>query len=103
MDDHHDLGVLRQLVDIAGHRLDVEELLDLRQRLLHGNAHLRIAVEAETVKQRDHRLAAGAELGDETRQIVFQKRLALGREGLDRCAAISGIGDGKPEEHLVAG
>ncbi len=102
MHHHQHAGAVGQLVDIAGDRLDVEELLHLRQHLLLGHAHHRIAGEAEPVDQRHHRFAAAAELGDETREIVFQERLAIGREDADDGAAGGGIGGGEAEEQPLA-
>ena len=96
------LVLVRQLVDVADLRLHVEELLDLFHRLLHRHAHLRIAEQADSVEQRDHRLAALTEFGNQSRQVVFEKGFALGHEGLDCGAAIGRIRGCKTKEHPIA-
>jgi hypothetical protein len=83
MHHHDDAGVVGQFLDFAFERLHVEELLHLRQHLRFAQAELRIAVHAEAVEHGDDRLAALAEFGDEARQIIFEKGLALRRKRSD--------------------
>ena len=102
MDDHQHLGVVRNLAAGLRHVLHVEELAHLGERLLLGDARHRAAGEADAVDQRDHRLAAVAELGDEPGEVVFEKRLAVGREHVDGGTAGGRVGRGEAEEQLLA-
>ena len=102
MHHHQHLGVVRYLAAGLRHVLHVEELAHLGDRLLLGDARHRAAGETDAVDQRDHRLAAVAELGDEAGEVVFEERLAVWREHVDGGAAGGRVGGGEAEEQLLA-
>ena len=102
MHHHQDARVVGQLGGVLGHRLHIEELAHLRERLLLGHAHHRVAAEAHPVDDRHHRLAAVSELGHEAGEVVFEKGFAVRREHIDARAPRRRVGRSEAEEQLFA-